>query len=278
MALYAFDGTWNEDGEEELRDSNVCKFRDAYAGEPKVYFSGIGTRLGLFGKVIGGVTGAGGRVRIQEAMDDLIENVRRGDSTIDIVGFSRGAAMALQFANRIEAELPDSEIRFLGLWDTVASFGLPGNTIDLKWTFTLPDNVRACYHAMALDERRGNFPLTRVKGSNTQGAIESLQEVWFRGVHSDVGGAKNLELSCIALCWMLERATKRGLPIDQAAIERWKAFCNENGAVSADKDPVKDPWRTVDPGDVVHKAVRSRTHVRGVENSADLSQLSEAPD
>jgi len=56
-------------------------------------------------------------------------------------------------------------VRFVGVWDTVASFGLPGNNLNIGWQLTLPPNVKRCYHAMALDERRGNFPLTRIKPS-----------------------------------------------------------------------------------------------------------------
>jgi hypothetical protein len=58
MALYAFDGTWNEDEANEAKDTNVVKFSDAYAGR-KFYLEGVGTRLGFVGKILGGVTGAG---------------------------------------------------------------------------------------------------------------------------------------------------------------------------------------------------------------------------
>lgn len=164
MALYAFDGTWNEDEVDEAKDTNVVKFRDACIDTDRIfYLEGVGTRLGFIGKLLGGGTGAGGRFRIREAMEQLDRNMAAGDRTIDIIGFSRGAALALHFANEIQKEKSGAEIRFLGLWDVVASFGIPGNNLNIGWTLTLPPNVRACYHAMALDERRGNFPLTRVR-------------------------------------------------------------------------------------------------------------------
>jgi uncharacterized protein (DUF2235 family) len=177
MALYAFDGTWNEDEIDEMRDTNVCKFRDAYTGR-RFYLEGIGTRHGFVGKILGGATGKGGRIRIVEALAEFDRNFADGDRDIDIVGFSRGAALALHFANEIYEERGGVEIRFLGLWDVVASFGVPGNELNINWTLTLPDNVRKCYHAMALDERRGNFPLTRVRAPG--GGVPSagrLQEV-----------------------------------------------------------------------------------------------------
>ena len=47
MALYAFDGTWNEDEEIPSKDSNVVRFRDAYLGDHKKYVAGVGTRFGF---------------------------------------------------------------------------------------------------------------------------------------------------------------------------------------------------------------------------------------
>jgi uncharacterized protein (DUF2235 family) len=107
--------------------------------------------------------GLGGRSRISKALKDLDRNFADGDKTIDIIGFSRGAAMALHFANKINDKKDGAAIRFLGLWDVVASFGIPGNPLNISWDLTLPDNVQKCYHAMALDEMRGNFTPTRVK-------------------------------------------------------------------------------------------------------------------
>ena len=109
-------------------------------------------------------------------------------------------------------------MRFLGLWDTVASFGLPGNDLNIGWNLTLSDHVQYCYHAMALDERRGNFPLTRIKTRKGGTLGDRLQEVWFRGVHSDVGGGKCAGLSNIALCWMLKRAKEAGLPVVESKL------------------------------------------------------------
>jgi hypothetical protein len=70
---------------------------------------------------------------------------------------------------------------------------------------------------MALDESRLLFPLTRLgKGRNTS---PKLEEVWFRGVHSDVGGGNgNRGLNWIALNWMYQAAKRCGLPMNDAAI------------------------------------------------------------
>lgn len=270
MALYAFDGTWNEDEVDEAKDTNVVKFSDAYAGR-KFYLEGVGTRLGFVGKILGGVTGAGGRVRIREAMERLDNNFAEGDRAIDIIGFSRGAALTLHFANEIQQNRNGTEIRFLGLWDVVASFGVPGENLNIGWTLTLPDNVNKCYHAMALDERRGNFPLTRARApAGGRSTAERLQEVWFRGVHSDVGGGASVGLSSIALCWMLRRARDDGLPIDGAKIGKHEASRNPDAPISKNFDPKLDPPRSILQGDTVHESVRPRGKVGGKEHNDPL--------
>ena len=260
MALYAFDGTWNEDEEEEGKETNVLKFCKCLPLDMNVfYLEGVGTRGGFIGKLLGGLTGAGGRFRIKEAMERLDKYFAEGDRVIDIIGFSRGSALALHFANQVNEEKDGAEVRFLGIWDTVASFGLPGNDLNIGWDLTLPDNVKKCFHAMALDERRGNFPVTRVKapkgGLSTEGRV---QEVWFRGVHSDVGGGQSLGLSSIALSWMLRRAKECGLPVVEERLQEHEAKRNPEAAISKNLDPKKDPERTINPHDFVHESVKPR--------------------
>jgi hypothetical protein len=99
MPLYAFDGTWNLDKTGTEHDTNVIWFHEAYTG-PKHDFKGIGTRFGALGHIVGGMTGAGGWDRVKEAMDAFDADQRRGDTLIDVVGFSRGSALAVEFANR----------------------------------------------------------------------------------------------------------------------------------------------------------------------------------
>ena len=264
MALYAFDGTWNADEADEVKETNVMAFCKCLPLDMNVfYLEGVGTRLGFIGKLLGGMTGVGGRFRIARAMEQLNQYFVEGDRTIDIIGFSRGAALAVHFANQVQEEKSGAEVRFLGLWDLVGCFGLPGNDLNIGWDLTLPDNVKKCYHAMALDERRGNFCLTRVK-PRKEGVIEDrLQEVWFRGVHSDVGGGQCPGLANIALCWMLRRAKEAGLPVVADKLKQHELLCDPNAAVSKSFDPIKDPQRTINPGDFVHESVKARGHLGG---------------
>lgn len=267
MALYAFDGTWNEDEENEEKDTNVAKFYSAYQ-DNKFYLKGVGTRLGFIGKLLGGVIGSGGRFRIEEAVKELKKNFDSGDKIVDIIGFSRGAALALHFSNEVVEEYPDAEIRFLGIWDVVASFGLPGNKVNIGWHLTLPKNVKKCCHAMALDERRGNFEPTRVKGSDGPITDEGrLEEVWFRGVHSDVGGGMSLGLSSIALCWIMRRAIDIGVPLDALEFKRYTDLKDFKAPISKNFDPKKDPARSIESTDLVHETVYPRGIVDGKEHN-----------
>jgi len=268
MALYAFDGTCNEDEEDDRKDTNVVKFRDAYSKQ-KFYLEGIGTRFGLPGKIVGALTGFGGRERIKEALEKFDRNLAGGDPMVDIVGFSRGAALALHFTNVLFEERHGAAVRFLGLWDTVASFGLPGNDINIGWTFTLPRNVSRCIHAMALDERRDGFPLTRVRTAEGEAPnIPRLTEVWFRGVHSDVGGGNgNISLSSIPLAWMLKRAQEAGLPIPPAKVIEVEKVCQPDAPISENFDLQKDPFRKIAPGDRVHESVKPRGEQNGVTHN-----------
>ena len=230
MALYAFDGTWNtrKTGEELDANTNVVRFFDAYharSGQQDWYVAGVGTRAEAAGKIIGGIFGVGELPRLNEAYDRLCLNWDDGDHTIDIVGFSRGAATTLDFCHLIQhrgIRRPGSQvvvearpqIRFVGVWDVVAAFGLGflGNEVlNFGHHLSLPQaGIRYCFHALALDEQRLSFLPTRLDGA---------YEVWFRGVHSDVGGGNgNRGLNDIALKWMMSKAHAAGLPIDQADI------------------------------------------------------------
>jgi uncharacterized protein (DUF2235 family) len=258
MALYAFDGTWNLDKPGTEHDTNVTWFHGAYTGA-KHYYEGIGTRFGEFGKIVGGITGAGGRDRVRDAMGNFRTNLANGDRTVDIVGFSRGAALALEFANKVcDQQCP---VRFLGLWDTVPSFGVAAIPINIGWDLDLPSGVEKCFHAMALDERRIDFKLhrpdARVDDANQPGR---LFEVWFRGVHSDVGGGNDCPgLSSIALNWMFAHAVALGLPIDRATIALNGGRMSPNTNISVHGLAVEGRDRTVRWNDVAHQSVSFRS-------------------
>ncbi len=77
MALYAFDGTWNQektDDDGAYANTNVVRFKNAYhrhSGTDDFYVEGIGTRWDLVGHVMGGLFGLGELSRLNEAYDHL---------------------------------------------------------------------------------------------------------------------------------------------------------------------------------------------------------------
>ena len=113
----------------------------------------------------------------------------------------------------------DVDIDFIGVWDTVGSLGIPISGLRLPfverlWGFhntELSRHVRSAYQALAIDEQRKPFkPALWTQHDDAQDQI--LEQVWFSGVHCDVGGGyREPELSEIALLWMVDRARSRGL-------------------------------------------------------------------
>ena len=247
MALYAFDGTWNEDEEIPTKLTNVVRLRDIYDG-PVEYREGVGTRFGSVGRLAGGLFGVGGRSRVEEMYDAARANWTRGDREFDITGFSRGAALAVHFANVLAEQglrLADGStvkpaIRFLGVWDIVGSFGIPIDLvirfqhINLGWTIDrVPATVAHCVHAMSLDERRQAFDVTRL----THGTATQFEELWFKGVHSDVGGGNgNVARNNIAMHWMVSKARAAGLPIDPGHETLLAAQSDPLARISTNKD------------------------------------------
>ncbi len=107
-----------------------------------------------------------------------------------------------------------TKITFIGVWDTV---GALGNPLVLNGFFSkknqfhdteLSSRVSHAYHALAIDEKRKNFEATlwhQQPGATGQ----VLEQVWFPGIHSDVGGGFSINqsgLSDIALQWMMKKA------------------------------------------------------------------------
>lgn len=284
MALYAFDGTWNSDEENPGKDTNIVRFRELYSGVDVEYISGVGTRWGSLGRVLGGLFGTGGRSRIDEMYEDLCENWQEGDRDIDIIGFSRGAALALHFANKIAKEGVQKKdgstekvrIRFLGLWDVVASFGLSLNNIldfqeiNLGWDVnTVAECVDHCFHAMALDERRESFGVTRL---DEEHKLNHVHEQWFRGVHSDIGGGnENVGRSNISLGWMIEHALACGVPINRTKAKKEKyASTDPTAKISENQDVKRDDRRMVLDGDELHETAKAKKLEVGEQHTSTV--------
>jgi len=282
MALYAFDGTWNAEKDAGRYDlnTNVVRFKDLYAGT-KFFYKGVGTKHGVVGKVVGGAFGVGGHDRIEVAKRDLEKQFAAGDRDIDIVGFSRGAALAVHFANVVGDGIKIGEtrevppIRFLGVFDIVAAFGIPidiglsFNRINLGYRLGLAKGVKQCFHAIALDESRKAFRPTRVREGH---------EVWFRGVHSDVGGGNNNHaLNDITLRWMLRKAIATGLPMQTDCVGTGCARVNVDGRIGENFDKILSRPREPKADDRFHYTVANRAnHVNPPDPCTRETELAES--
>ncbi len=125
-------------------------------------------------------------------------------------------------------------IKFLGVWDTVASVIVPRpdrfyipSLETLPYTLQNP-SVEVFRQAIAIDEFRRMFRLRRWKEdqefkpnrfSTSEPREQDSRQVWFAGCHSDIGGGypeKESGLSKYPLRWMIQQAKPHGLNVNMA--------------------------------------------------------------
>jgi len=221
--IFCFDGTCNspQDSDNYFEDtsiSNILKLHIFFGGklsphnsanintpnQQSFYYSGVGTRgnwlkrkfNALFAPPYGDMDDI-----IDEAMFDLNTHFSDGDE-IFIFGFSRGAAIARMFAAKLE-----HSVKFLGVFDTVAATrgsldlnpdSFPASGIVFE-NGSIGDHIEEALHLLSLDEKRILFQPTLFNQD------KRATEVWFAGVHSDIGGSYWFDgLSDITLQFMLE--------------------------------------------------------------------------
>lgn len=194
----------------------------------KTYISGIGTAAGESDSAIGMGLGTsildmfeGVVTKTDEAMKGIksvitkfMEFNQPADFCIakiqfDVFGFSRGAAAARHFANRVMEQdpaiakaiseglygdfydgKPSGEVRFLGLFDTVAAIGGISNFFDINGRSNprvklelRPSVAKKVLQITAMNEYRYNFSLNSIQGM--------WPELALPGAHSDIGGGYN---------------------------------------------------------------------------------------
>lgn len=275
-----------------IRDQNQKPYYDTGVGT----FSPFGLPMGIISKklglLLGQAFGYGVKQNVREAYEFLMENYEPGDKVF-IFGFSRGAYTARVLTGLLckcglllkgHKNLIPSVIKmnfggepvdivsgfhkrfcqecnphFVGVWDTVASIGHLHPTRGFKDT-TLHPKVRFGFHAVAIDEKRKKFPVNLWDESQKpEGQI--IEQVWFAGVHSDVGGWYDERgLSNIALRWMLENAQDCGLLLKDG----WDADldCNPLDKMHNSRTGFWNVWGSVDreipDGALVHESVEIR--------------------
>lgn len=129
------------------------------------------------------------------------------------------------------ADLQKIKVTFLGVWDTVLALGSrfkanKSNTTAAKRSFYINDMPASCVsharQALAIDEVRYDFrPEIWVGAASTQ----TLEQRWFSGVHSNVGGGYPDDgLANIAFRWIVAEAEKYGLEVDKDFIKFYRGF------------------------------------------------------
>lgn len=146
-------------------------------------------------------------------------------------------------------------IHFIGVWDTVGSLGFPVPWLrkanQQRYKFhdaTLSKYVRHAYHALAVDERRSLFAPTlwqksqTVKDDPNHEQHKNLEQRWFAGVHSNVGGGyPDCGLSNVTLDWMIRKAQGTGLCFNDPPLIRKTDF--DKGAVMNSYTLMYRLWR-----------------------------------
>ena len=238
--------------------------RDADGVEQRVHYQeGLGAKP--VERLHGGAFAVGLSRNVRAVYRHVVENYEPGDELF-FFGFSRGAytarstvglirncgvlrwehagrlreAYALYRSRDIRPRHPESElfrrayshtvrVRFIGVWDTVGSVGIPApgfalaRLVNRRCGFhdtRLSRTVDAAYQALAIDEQRRSFePAVWLPAPDAPG--QEVEQVWFSGVHCDVGGGyPDSSLADIALLWMVERAQRNGLAFRDDAFAR----------------------------------------------------------
>jgi uncharacterized protein (DUF2235 family) len=289
--LVCLDGTNNSPDDTSI--TNVLKLHffaggklDNSSDDPNLlslYYEGVGnrdiTKIGRSASAMFAVFEP--KEILQAAYDDLAENYQPGDELF-IFGFSRGAAIARKLAqlindqgikkqdekDSISVADPGVRIRFLGVWDTVAAFGganlnkdkLPtSGEVDEK-EGRIAANVQEACHLVSIDDPRLAFRPVLM------GHEKRVQEVWFAGVHSDVGGGYDEDgLSDVTLDFMMRKVEAAGVTFKQL----------DSIDIPADAKLKRDHVKIVaDPMDELHlQAVKdAKTYADWIESLKDIME------
>lgn len=180
----------------------------------------------------------------------------------------------------------DVKIRCIGVWDTVGAMGVPRNRIAPRWhpcvqTYRFYDtdlcpNVEHGFQALAIDERRAPFqpvPWTAARED------QDVQQVWFSGVHSDVGGGYGRHgTSDIPFIWMASQVAPL-LELDEDALAAERDTRQRYGEGDLHESYTRNWWlagsqhRRVGKGvnQYVHETAISRQGLAGYKCNPDFA-------
>jgi uncharacterized protein (DUF2235 family) len=160
--------------------------------------------------------------------------------------------------------LVPATMTMVGVWDTVGSLGIPaifGAVSPLLYGFldtNLTPKILNAYHAVAIDERRAEFPATLWTSAPAQG--QTLEQVYFCGVHCDVGGGyaddagTGTALSDITFSWMLAKAQALGLVFDPGVLSTYPSPIDRKDALDTKHESWSPLWLFPRSRDIAHNA------------------------
>jgi uncharacterized protein (DUF2235 family) len=304
---YCADGTWDT-STSHTNVYKLYKALTVGADQMPFYDDGVGASGNPILKLVGGAFGTGLWQKIKDGYTKIAHVYEAGDQVF-IFGFSRGAYTARSLAGMIAAcglptqdftddmvntafdayrdklnradklkalancNLVNPQMTMVGVWDTVGSLGIPAaiGAIDpIAYGFldtSLHPSIQNAYQALAMDEKRAQFPPTLWKGPAASG--QTLEQVWFTGAHSDVGGGEpddlpgTTALSDITLGWMMSKASALGLQFDPTVFAQYTMPCVPELAL----DKFHESWkifcgfprrRSIDPAASIANSVAVR--------------------
>ncbi len=192
---------------------------DNYKEDDEIFLFGF-SRGAFVARSIAGLLGTVGVLRKYE-MEHFIEVWDWYSQSADV---RRAADLEALAHNRCR----NVDIECIGVWDTVGALGIPGTRFCTKafafYETELGTHVRHAFQALAIDERRGNFQAAvwvpySLERKRRQGTVPTqppaeqvLKQVWFPGVHSNVGGGYPRHgLSDTTFLWMLAKLQEHHL-------------------------------------------------------------------
>lgn len=166
-------------------------------------------------------------------------------------------------------------IRFVGVWDTVGALGAPGllgqllNRDKYKYhDIELNSSIEHAYQALAIDERRKPFlPSVWIESAGWTGTLE---QAWFPGVHSNVGGSYRPDgLANEALHWIVEKAEALGLEFDGDFLRHYRPCFN-----STLNDSMTTMYRAMGP---VTRAIATQPAGNEAIHKSAIDRMQHAP-
>ncbi|MCJ2082975.1 DUF2235 domain-containing protein [Methylobacterium sp. J-090] len=181
-----------------------------------------------------------GRPAYRTIKDETTKQGRRGSS---------------YYPKRGESEVGPNgvAIRFLGVFDTVEAYGVPFEELRLAidravWPLSfrnkrLSENVATACHALSLDEERLSFKPIRFDAPSPDSS-QTIDEVWFAGVHSDVGGGyPDGALSYLPLVWIAEEAERLGLRLCRGRLNGFRRQASPFGPLHDSRSGLASAYR-----------------------------------